>query len=174
MNTPIRITAALAALVLGATLGTSTAGSAPGPVRGQDASTCTGRQLDVALGRLGAAAGSKYQVIRFTNTGKRCRFHGHPKVSFRGKHHRRIGWPAKSVGGSGDTFVLRHGRTAKTSLQIPNWRNFPAADCRAKGSPRLRVVPPGTRRTVGFRYPAKTCTTKQGRSLVRPVHLARR
>jgi Protein of unknown function (DUF4232) len=174
MKTPVRICAAVSALVLGATLAGATASQAQRDTRGQVAAACTGRQLDVELGRLGAAAGSKYQVIRFTNLGlRRCVLHGHPKVTHRGKHHNRIGKPAKWVGPAGDTFALRPGRTAKTTLQIPSWANFAEKDCHAKVAPRLRIVPPGTHRKVGFRYPEKICTTRKGRDLVRPVQLAR-
>jgi Protein of unknown function (DUF4232) len=174
MKTSVRIAAAVSALVLGATLATSATSQAQSDPRGRTAADCTGRQLDVELGRLGAAAGSKYQVIRFTNLGlRRCVLHGHPKVSHRGKHHKLIGKPARWIGGSGDTFVLRPGRTAKTTLQIPSWANFPAKDCHAKIAPRLRVVPPGTNRKVGFRYPEKVCTTRKGRDSVQAIHLSR-
>jgi Protein of unknown function (DUF4232) len=175
MKTSARIVAVTSALVLAGSLATSTTTAAPGPASqapdDQRVAACTGKQLKVRLGHRDAAAGSTYQAIRFTNAGgKRCALRGFPKVTFRGKHHHRIGWPAKRVGRPATTVVLRPGRAARTALQIPNWHNFPARDCRAKGSPRLRVVPPGTHRKVGFRYPAKTCTTKRGRSLIRPVH----
>jgi hypothetical protein len=175
MNKSVRIAAALSTLVLGASLAASTAGQAQdGTARGQNAPDCGGRQLDVTLGRLEAAAGSKYQSIRFTNLGlDSCVLQGHPTVTFRGKHHRHIGWPAEATGGPGHALLLRPGGTAATALQIPDWHNYPAADCQAKGSPRLRVVPPGTDRMVGFTYPAKTCITEKGRSLIRPVHLDR-
>jgi Protein of unknown function (DUF4232) len=172
MKTPVRIVAVLSALALAGSLAASTTTSAADSTSpGQRVADCGGGHLKVRLGRLDAAAGSKYQAIRFTNAGgRRCVLRGFARVTFRGRHHHRIGWPAKRVGRPAHAVVLRPGGTAKTALQIPNWRNYPAADCHAKGSPRLRVVPPGTHRKVGFRYPAKTCTTKRGRSLVRPVH----
>jgi Protein of unknown function (DUF4232) len=173
MKTPARIVSAISTLVLAGSLAaaSTTASGTDSASPGHQLAACHGQQLKVRLGGLDAAAGSTYQRIRFTNvSGRRCALHGFPAVTFRGKHGYRIGWPAKRVSRPAHTFVLRSGRTAKTSLQIPNWRNFPVSDCHAKGSPRLRVVPPGTHREVGFRYPAKTCTTKQGRSLIRPVH----
>ncbi|HYJ68889.1 MAG TPA: DUF4232 domain-containing protein [Nocardioidaceae bacterium] len=171
MKLSVRLVALVgaAALTVGLTVGSAASGKTT-TSQSRLARACTGHQLKVRLGGLDAAAGSAYQTIRFTNTsGRRCVLKGFPHVSFRGKHGHRIGYPAARTGHP-RRVALRPGWTAKASLQIPNWHNFPRRDCDAKGSPRLRVVPPGTHRKVGFHYPAKTCTTKKGRSYIRPVH----
>jgi hypothetical protein len=171
----VKLSVRLVALVGAAALtaGLTVASAASGQTRsaqGRQVAACSGGQLKVRLGGLDAAAGSAYQKIRFTNTsGRRCVLKGFPHVTFRGKHGHRIGYPAARTGRPKQV-VLRPGWTAKAALQIPNWHNFPRRSCHAKGSPRLRVVPPGTHRKVGFHYPAKTCTTKKGRSYIRPVH----
>src|SRR5262245_8554276 len=126
----VKLSVRLVALVGAAAL---TAGLAvASPASGQSTTTHSrqaaarkGRQLKVRLGGQDAAAGSAYQAIRFTtSSGRRCTLKGFPRVTFRGKHGGRIGYPAGRTGHA-KKVVLRPGHTARTALQIPNWGNFP-------------------------------------------------
>ncbi len=107
-------------------------------------SRCALAQLELALGRPGAAAGSTYTPITFRNTGSvPCSLDGYPGVSFvAGDRGQQVGAAATRTG-TAQPVLLAPGDTAHATLQESNAGNHDPAACRPTAVPGLRVYPPG-------------------------------
>lgn len=159
--------------------GFAVASAAPNDARSNAAQPQTCTSVVPTLGQSQGAAGSTYQTIRFTNKGSSaCSLPVHPGVWFANVNKIMVGWPALHESGAqggvqnetSPTFVLPVGRYATAVVQIPDYGNFPPADCIAVKAPYLRVGIPGK---VGYLPWNKTeCTTKYARSSVSPLKLA--
>ena len=169
--------AAGAALVAGS-LSSSTppaaAGSGGGSTGGQPAATSAGTvprcrtsnlEIWLGVGPGGAAAGSSYMPIEFTNTGSStCALDGYPGVSARSSS--QLGSAAgRDARVAGRTVKLAPGATAHSVLQMVDVANYPPATCGPTTASALRVYPPGSfgSEDVAYRFPA---CSKQG-----PVYL---
>jgi Protein of unknown function (DUF4232) len=106
---------------------------------------CATSGLTASLGRGGAAAGSTYYPIEFTNTsGATCSLYGYPGVSFVTASGAQVGaaatedpvYPRRLV-------TLAAGATAHAELQVTVAQNYPAGDCTPVTVHRLKVYPPG-------------------------------
>jgi len=110
--------------------------------------TCATSALSVSLAEraAGAAAGSTYLPIDFTNTsGMACTLYGYPGVSFvTGPGRTQIGAAATRAGtfSSVSVMVAAHA-TAHAWLQVVQAGNYPAATCHQVTAHWLRVYPPG-------------------------------
>ena len=136
--------------------GSTGAGSA-----GQPAATsgsvprCRTSALEVWLGvgPGGAAAGSTYMPIEFTNTGTTtCTLDGYPGVSARSTQ--QLGSPAgRNSQVASRTVTLARGASAHAVLQITDVGNYPPATCAPATATTLRVYPPGsfTSQDIAFR-----------------------
>ncbi len=118
----------------------ATSTSAPGGPSG-----CATSGLTASLGRGGAAAGSTYYPIEFTNTsGAACTLYGYPGVSFVTASGAQVGAAAKEDPVYPRRLVtLAAGATAHAELQITVAQNYPASDCSPVAVHRLKVYPPG-------------------------------
>jgi hypothetical protein len=96
------------------------------------------------LGVGGAAAGSTYYPMEFTNLSSHaCHLVGFPGVS---------AWNGHQVGTSAQwdrsfpkrTVTLTSGATAHTILQIMNVSNFPHAACKPTAVSEIKVYPPNS------------------------------
>jgi Protein of unknown function (DUF4232) len=106
---------------------------------------CTTGELSVSLGEGGAAAGSVYRPLVFTNTGSRtCELRGFPGVSYvAGDDGHQVGPAAAMSGERGGQVPIPPGGTAQAQLQLVNVQNYEQADCRPVPVRGLRVYPPG-------------------------------
>jgi hypothetical protein len=106
---------------------------------------CTTGELAVSLGEGGAAAGSVYRPLIFTNTGSRtCELRGFPGVSYvTGDDGHQVGPAAAMSGERGGQIDIAPGRTAIAPLRLVNVQNFDEAVCRPTPVRGLRVYPPG-------------------------------
>jgi hypothetical protein len=109
----------------------------------------------------GAAAGSTYFPIQFSNTSSSpCTLYGYPGVSFVG-----------AVGGSqigaaatrNPTFAaklvsLSPGQTVHATLQVVNATNYPSGDCGLVTAHWLKVYPPNQTAPVYVSFTAQTCS----------------
>jgi hypothetical protein len=127
---------------------TSAAQTTPPTKDGSAATTppaCTAASLTLALGPgAGAAAGSRYPALQFTNVGNTaCVLTGFPGVSYvAGDDGHQVGAPAVRTGPAGGPVTLAHGQTGSAVVQEANTQNFPPDDCRPVPVRGFRVYPP--------------------------------
>ncbi len=130
----------------------------------------TGLQVRLAAAEAGAAAGSSYLPIEFTNaTRSRCRLSGYPAVALAaGASGRAIGTPAAADPSVRPRPVLlAPGGTAHAWLQVQDAMNYPAAACRPVTAAGLRVAPPGHGAARYLPHPLPACATApRGRGLL--------
>jgi hypothetical protein len=141
--------------------------SSPSAVAGQQANaaaapSCQASDLKVAKGSVGAAAGSVYLQIDFTNaSGAACTLYGYPGVALTtartsasqvgGAAARTTGMPAKRV-------TLAPDASASATLRIVDVANYPAASCGPVSGSYIQVYAPGQKSAAYLSYPAQTCT----------------
>ncbi|MFR0352467.1 DUF4232 domain-containing protein [Streptomyces sediminimaris] len=154
-GTAVSLTAALAALATtGLTWSASAAPRTGTPAR--TVPTCTVGDLHLSLGRKEGAAGSLYQPIRFTNTGRgSCALRGYPGVSVLDSQHRQIGPAATRSGRSYATVVLAPGRSASAVMRTTN--GPVGGPCEPTGS-YLRIYPPASYKAVLIPAHWKVCS----------------
>jgi hypothetical protein len=105
---------------------------------------CTAANLALQLNPGGAAAGSTFPVLQFTNVGKTpCGMDGFPGVSFVGDDGHPVGAAATPTGQAGEPVTLTHGKTASAVLQVGNTQNFPPEDCNPVPVRGFQVFAPG-------------------------------
>jgi len=136
------------------------AGSASG--RAGSTPACSTSQLSIwlGLGNNGAAAGSRYFPLEFTNVSRHpCRVFGFPGVSAVGRH--QLGSPAqRNRDTSPRTVSLSAGKTAHTILQVAEVVNFPAAKCMPATASLLRVYPPDQRAAADIPFRFNACSRR--------------
>jgi hypothetical protein len=124
--------------------------------------TCSTSQLAVwlGLGEGGAAAGSVYYPLEFTNVSRHaCRLLGFPGVSAAGRH--QLGSPAQRNRAVAPHAVnLAPGATAHTVIQLSDVLNFPAARCKPATASFLRVYPPDQRRAQDIPFRFRACSAE--------------
>jgi hypothetical protein len=154
---------------------TSTAGtSTPTPTQSAahpTAAACSSGQLRLSLGAGQGTAGATYQPIVFTNTAsKPCSLFGYPGVSFVDAGGTQLGKPAAHATGAKQLVTLAgHGGTASALLKEPDPGVFSPSNCHQTTASRLKVYPPNQTVALLVSDPALICTTKAGRTSVRPV-----
>jgi hypothetical protein len=125
----------------------------------------------LGLGEGGAAAGSMYYPLEFTNVSRSsCRLFGFPGVSaVRGG--RLLGSPSERDRGRAPRRVdLAPRETAHTTLRIVNVENYSAARCRPVTASGLRVYPPDQRTSADIPFTFRACSRRGPVFLsVRPV-----
>jgi hypothetical protein len=123
---------------------------------------CSTSRLEVwiGLGEGGAAAGSTYFPLEFSNTSnQRCRLFGFPGVS--AVSSRQLG-SAADRNRSRPTYhvTLLPGATAHTVLRIANVENFPSGKCKPAEASSLRVYPPGQFTAAEIPFSFRACSAK--------------
>jgi Protein of unknown function (DUF4232) len=130
-------------------------------------------KVTVAADEGGGAAGSNYESLVFTNAGKRtCTIYGYPGVSYvAGDQGTQINDPFQRTAASNKkTISLKPGAAGHATIGIPNYQNYPAADCKASDIRGFRVYPPDETASVFVSQPMKACTVKgKGVGLVYPI-----
>ena len=140
-----------------------TASSTPG---GQQSSAavplCRTADLKVAKGTVGAAAGSVYLQIDFTNTsGAACTLHGYPGVALTASmtSASQVGLAAtRSTGQPYRLITLAPKASASATLHLVQVVNYPTARCGPVSGSFLQVYPPGQKTPVYLPYQGHTCT----------------
>jgi hypothetical protein len=144
---------------------TSPAGSDP---------TCRTSQLSLRLGSGGAAAGTAYQPIVFTNHGSSaCALRGYPGVAFVAPvTGRQVGAaashnPQQPV----TTILIKPDSSVSALLGIANYQNFPPGECLSHPVSGLRIYPPGNTAAayVPFKTASAACSTQVGQLNVAAV-----
>jgi Protein of unknown function (DUF4232) len=126
-----------------------------------DLPRCTTGELSVSLGEGGAAAGSVYRPLVFTNAGSRtCELRGFPGVSYvAGDDGHQVGPAAAMSGERGGQVPIPPGGTAQAQLQLANVQNFDPADCHPVPVRGLRVYPPGDTASLFVPVDGTGCST---------------
>jgi hypothetical protein len=124
--------------------------------------TCSTSRLVVwlGLGQGGAAAGSTYYPMEFTNISRHsCRLLGFPGVSAVGR--RQLGSPAqRNRAVTPHAVNLLPGATAHTVLQLTDVLNYPAGRCKPATASFLRVYPPDQRRAEDIPFRFRACSAR--------------
>jgi hypothetical protein len=129
------------------------------------ARACATSQLVVWLEQSGAAAGTSYYDLHFTNLGTTCTLLGFPGVSAVSLAGNQIGVPARRNGTSATAtlLTLAPGATVTSLVGIADAGNFPATTCHPTTAAGIRVYPPNQTTSKIVPYPFPACTgTKDG------------
>lgn len=121
---------------------------------------CAAKALDVWLNTQGgAAAGSTYYKLEFTNLSVRaCTLRGYPGVSAISATGRRLGSAAgRNPAHASRSVILAAGGSALAVLEITDAHNFPPASCRLVTAAGLRVYAPGLTQAKTIPFPFPTC-----------------
>lgn len=120
----------------------------------------------------GAAAGSIYYPLNFTNTSKSsCYLYGYPGVSFvTGPSGSQIGEPAsRNPAVAPSTVILPPGGTAHVTIQVVDALNYSKSDCQPVTAHWLKVFPPGQFSALYVKFSALTCSVKLPAKLGSPL-----
>jgi hypothetical protein len=128
-----------------ATTATTPAATSAAPAGADGPARCTTGELSLSLAEGGAAAGSVYRQLVFTNTGARtCELRGFPGVSYvTGDDGHQVGPAAEMSGERGGQVPIAPGGTARAQLRLVNVQNYDPAACSPTPVRGLRVYPPG-------------------------------
>ena len=124
------------------------------------AAACPTRSLGAKIVPKGAAAGSAYAALDFTNISTvTCTLYGYPGVSLAGGDPvSRIGLAATQNPVAGRALVtLAPGGAASALLQIVDAANYPRSRCDPVTATYLEVYPPNQTTPSYLRYTARAC-----------------
>jgi hypothetical protein len=123
------------------------------------APACATSVLQGTLGSGGAAAGTTYYSIEFTNTsGSACTLYGYPGVSFVTTSGSQVGTPAtENPVYPRQLVTLAAGATAHADLGIGVAQNYPASTCSPVAVSTLKVYPPGQTSALLIPVTATAC-----------------
>jgi hypothetical protein len=131
---------------------TTTASGGPGP--------CQSSALKVTLGKAGAAAGTAYYPIIFTNVSSAtCTLYGFPGVSFTGETYKVQVGPAATRNHSSPEAVvtLAPGATASALIAVVDAQNYSPGSCGLTTASGILVYPPNLTTSVGLPFNGYTC-----------------
>jgi hypothetical protein len=134
------------------------------PTAATSASACTGRQLRVGTGPVGAGAGQRYLPLVFTNVGTMtCTIYGYPGVAGLDSAGHQLSQARRESGWTKATITLAPGKAASSILHatvVPSGSSTCPPQYAA-----LLVTPPNTTVSVRVTVPLPAC----GGLSVRPV-----
>jgi Protein of unknown function (DUF4232) len=139
----------------------SPSGSAATTPSGPQPCPTSALQVSVATSKAGAAAGSSYYPIEFTNaSGTSCTLYGYPGVSFvTGTGGGQIGAAATRNPGFAKVLVtVAPGQTVHAELQVADAQNYPPADCGLVTAHWLKIYPPNQTTPLYVSFTARTCS----------------
>jgi Protein of unknown function (DUF4232) len=168
---PAATTAAPAPSTAVSAIGTTAPATPPST---PSAPACSPADLSAAVNANpgGAAAGSTYYPLNFTNTSKSpCYLYGYPGVSFvSGPSGSQIGEPASRNPAVGPgTVILPPGGTAHVTIQVVDAMNYSKSDCKPVTAHWLKVFPPGQFTALYVKFSALTCSAKLPAKLGSPL-----
>jgi hypothetical protein len=131
---------------------TTAVAAGPGP--------CQSSALKVTLGKGGAAAGTAYYEIDFTNvSGSSCTLYGFPGVSFTGETYAVQVGPAATRDRSSpeQVITLSPGSLASAQISVVDAQNYPPGPCGLTTASGILVYPPNLTTSVGLPFNGYTC-----------------
>ena len=147
---------------------TSPATPTPPPSAAVASCASSGLKIKVDTSQGGAAAGSVYVPINFTNTtGSTCTLFGYPGVSFvTSPSGSELGRAASRVPPTATTLVtLAPGGVAHATLRVAQAANYSPSACVPVTAHWLRIYPPNQFSAVYARYTTQVCSAKLPASL---------
>lgn len=120
-------------------------------------------KVKVNLKQVGAAAGSAYYPIDFTNvSGSSCTLFGYPGVSFAGgPAGPQIGRAAiRNPAVSATVVTLAPGAVAHATLQVAQAANYSPATCKPVAAHWLKIYPPNQATPVYAAFSSSACSAK--------------
>ena len=125
--------------------------------------------MDTSQG--GAAAGSVYVPIDFTNTtGSTCTLFGYPGVSFvTSPSGSQLGRAATRIPPTATLVTLAPGGVAHAVLKVAHTENYSASTCVPVTAHWLRVYPPNQFNAIYAHYTTQVCSARLPASLGRQV-----
>jgi hypothetical protein len=123
----------------------------------------SGLKIKVDTSQSGAAAGSTYVPIDFTNTtSSACTLFGYPGVSFvTGPSGSQIGRPASRNRAAAATLVtLAPGGEAHATIQVANAGNYSPSACAPVTAHWLKIFPPNQTAALYASYTVQACSAK--------------
>ena len=117
-------------------------------------------KVDASQG--GAAAGSVYVPINFTNTtGSACTLFGYPGVSFvTSPSGSQLGRPATRVAPTAALVTLPPGGVAHATIRIAQAANYSPSDCVPVTAHWLKIYPPNQFTAIYARYTTQACSAR--------------
>ncbi len=145
----------------------SPATSAPTSAAPAGAPSCASAKLRITLGNGGAAAGTDFTVLDFTNTGtSTCTLYGFPGVSMTNSAGTQIGAAATRNPSQASTLVtLAPGAKANATLGVGNAENYPAAACKPTATAQLKVFPPNQTQAIDVPFSTTGCAVTSAQQL---------
>ena len=123
------------------------------------ASSCELPYLGIEFGTAGPDAGHVNAYLVFTNrAATACTMDGFPTVHYIGAHGATIGNPSMPNGGTPRTVTLVTGESAHSLFRESVPGDWDPTKCKPTQASGLRVVPPGSSRSVVLRFPEKVCS----------------
>ncbi len=122
--------------------------------------SCQGKALKVTLGKGGAAAGTAYYPILFTNVSTAtCTLYGFPGVSFTGETYQVQVGPAATRNHSSPEAVvtLAPGAVGSALIAVADAQNYPPGSCGLTTASGILVYPPNLTTSVGLPFNGYTC-----------------
>lgn len=159
--------AGAAALTPAAALAASSA-----PASSAAVPACATSGLVIWLTSGGAAAGTAFYTLNFTNeSGHACTLDGHPGVAAANLAGHRVGAPANWDPPAAHQVRLANGATGYALIRYSDVITGGSGPrpCNAVLSAGLRVFPPGQRAAKVVPLPLRACTTKEVYMTVEPV-----
>ena len=153
----------------------STAATTPAtPPSTPSAPACSPADLSATVNASpgGAAAGSTYYPLNFTNTSNSsCYLYGYPGVSFvTAPSGSQIGEPAsRNPAVAPRTVILPPGGTAHVTIQVVDALNYSKSDCKPVTAHWLKVFPPGQFTALYVKFSSLTCSAKLPAKLGSPL-----
>lgn len=131
------------------------------------AAACSASNLRITLGNGGAAAGTDFTVLDFTNSGTApCTLYGFPGVSLINSAGTQIGAAASRNPATASTLVtLAPGGKANAQLGVANAQNYPAASCKPTAASRLKIFPPNQTQPIEVSFTATACAVSSAHQL---------
>ena len=147
----------------GAAAPATSAPASAGASAGAAGCASAGLTAKVDTAQSGAAAGSTYVPIDFTNTsGSPCTLFGYPGVSFvAGPTGGQLGEAAsRNPAAKATTVRLAPGGVAHATLQVAAAGNYSASACTPVTAHWLRIFPPNQPTPIFVRYTVQACSAK--------------
>jgi hypothetical protein len=142
----------------------ATSAAAPTPTASPATAGCasSGLKIKVDTSQGGAAAGSVYVPIDFTNiTGSTCTLFGYPGVSFvTSPSGSELGRAATRNPPTGTLVTLAPGGVAHAVLRVAEAGNYDASACVPVTAHWLRVYPPNQFTAIYARYKTTACSAR--------------
>jgi hypothetical protein len=122
----------------------------------------SGLKAKVDTSQIGAAAGSVYVPIDFTNTtASTCTLFGYPGVSFvTSPSGSELGRAATRVPPTATTVTLAPGGVAHAVIRVAQAGNYSPSDCVPVTAHWLRIYPPNQFAAIYARYTVQACSAR--------------